>query len=89
MRFFIRVLLLSFIITAVLSVIRGAFSTTSPQRPRRAPEEPRARRAGTSARLVKDPVCGTYVPETSAIRAGELFFCSEECRGKYVGKGSD
>jgi len=84
MRFFIRVLLLFFIITAVLSVLRGAFST-SPQRPRRAPEEPR-RRAGTSARLVKDPVCGTYVPESSAIRAGDLFFCSEECRGKYLEK---
>ena len=85
MRFFIRVLLVFFIISAVLSILRGAFSS-NPQRPRRTPEEPRPRAARTSARLVKDPVCGTYVPETSAIRAGDAFFCSEECRGKYLGK---
>lgn len=35
-------------------------------------------------RLVKDPVCGTYVPEDTALRAGENFFCSEECRGKFL-----
>jgi len=86
MRFFIRVLLLFFIISAVLSVLRGAFGPTNPQRPRRTPEEPQPRRAGTSARLVKDPVCGTYVPESSALRAGDMFFCSEECRGKYLEK---
>jgi hypothetical protein len=86
MRFFIGVLLLFFIVTVVLSILRGAFAPTSPQRSRGTAEEPRPRRAGTSARLVKDPVCGTYVPETSALRAGEMFFCSEECRGKYLEK---
>jgi hypothetical protein len=85
MRFFIRILLIFFIISAVLSILRGAFAT-GPQRPRRPPEEPRPRPASTSARLVKDPVCGTYVPETSALRAGDMFFCSEECRGKYLEK---
>jgi len=87
MRFFMRVLLLFFIISAVLSILRGAFSASPQPRPRRPAEEPRPRPASTSARLVKDPVCGTYVPETSALRAGEAFFCSEECRGKFLGKG--
>jgi YHS domain-containing protein len=86
MRFFIQVLLLFFIVSVALSILRGAFST-SPQRQRRTPEEPRPRPASTSSRLVKDPVCGTFVPETSALRAGDAFFCSEECRGKYVEKG--
>jgi hypothetical protein len=85
MRFLIRILLVFFLITAVLSILRGAFAG-SPQRPRRTPEEPRPRPASTSARLVKDPVCGTYVPETSALRAGDAVFCSEECRGKFLGK---
>ena len=86
MRFFIQILLLFFIVSVVLSILRGAFST-SPQRQRRAPEEPRPRPASTSARLVKDPVCGTYVPETSPLRAGDELFCSEECRGKFLAKG--
>ena len=32
--------------------------------------------------LVKDPVCGTYITQESAIHAKGHFFCSEECRRK-------
>ena len=39
----------------------------------------------TAEHLVKDPVCGTYVPQANAIRAGDQFFCSEECRRKFQG----
>jgi hypothetical protein len=42
--------------------------------------------AGSDAEhLVKDPVCGTYVPQANAIEAGGQFFCSEECRRKFRG----
>lgn len=38
--------------------------------------------------LVKDPVCGTYVPlksAVSAIRDGKtVYFCSENCRKTYL-----
>ena len=38
--------------------------------------------------LKKDPVCGTFVAPSTALRAtvkGETFyFCSEECRKKFV-----
>lgn len=41
-----------------------------------------------SGEMVKDPVCGTYVEKDSAItvRNGEqtLYFCSYECRKKYI-----
>ena len=41
-----------------------------------------------SGEMVKDPVCGTYVDKDSAItvRNGEqtLYFCSYECRKKYI-----
>ena len=81
MRFFIGVILVFFVITAVLSIIRGAFSADSSPGPaaRNSPLRPT-----TPNRLVKDPVCGTYVPEQTAIRAGEHFFCSNECKSKYL-----
>ena len=81
MRFLIGVLLVFFVITAVLSIIRGVFSADSSPDPA-AKDSPR--RPTTPNRLVKDPVCGTYVAEQSAIRAGEHFFCSNECRSKYL-----
>jgi uncharacterized protein len=38
--------------------------------------------------LVQDPVCKTYVPQHGSIhirRHGQLiFFCSEECRDRYI-----
>ena len=44
--------------------------------------------ARTSAvKLVRDPVCGTYVPPRAALSltaAGSThYFCSEECRAKF------
>jgi YHS domain-containing protein len=39
--------------------------------------------SANAAHLVKDPVCGTYVPEANAIQAGGQFFCSELCRKKF------
>ena len=44
-------------------------------------------RRTTSVKLVRDPVCGTYVAPRSALSlsAGGAthYFCSEECRAKY------
>lgn len=41
-----------------------------------------------SVALVKDPVCGTYVPRTRALAAttedGTHYFCSEGCREQYL-----
>lgn len=38
--------------------------------------------------MVKDPVCGMYMDPRLALRQDEkgehLFFCSEECRQKYL-----
>ena len=46
------------------------------------------RRAGNPAvKLVRDPVCGTYVAPRNALsltaRGSTHYFCSEECRSKY------
>jgi len=50
----------------------------------------RPRQAGSGrapTRLVRDPVCGTYIvpnPSLSSARAGTTaYFCSERCRESY------
>ena len=43
---------------------------------------------GPAVKLVRDPVCGTFVPARSALsaRAGGTthYFCSEACRAKFA-----
>jgi len=44
---------------------------------------------GSDAReMVKDPVCGVYISARDAVslnrRGGTLYFCSDECRRRYV-----
>jgi YHS domain-containing protein len=36
-----------------------------------------------AVKLVRDPVCGTYVSPDSAISDGKHYFCSEKCRDAY------
>jgi hypothetical protein len=75
MRLLIRILGLLFVIYAALSVVKGLLGIVAPKRPIR---------DSSAGRLVKDPACGTYIPESSALRAGDHFFCSEECQRKFL-----
>jgi uncharacterized protein len=38
--------------------------------------------------LVKDPICGIYIPKNKAITAkvegAKVYFCSRECKEKYL-----
>ena len=82
----LRVLL----ITMIIRVVFGFFSQLAAPRsrpasgPRPAPR-PKERAGGT---LVRDPQCGTYIPETRALSAGSgtniQYFCSEDCRRAYL-----
>jgi|GEM_PF-890173 YHS domain-containing protein len=42
--------------------------------------------------MVKDPVCGMYMDSRLAIRFEDrkeaFYFCSEECKNKYLGKAT-
>ena len=42
--------------------------------------------------MIKDPFCETYFPKRNGIRlavdGNELFFCSKDCRDKYVASQS-
>jgi YHS domain-containing protein len=85
-----RIILILLIIRMVVSFFTGARKRTAAQNG--AGASSRGDRGGRSektvAKLVRDPQCGTYVAETSAIAArqgGEtLHFCSEDCRDKYL-----
>jgi len=46
-----------------------------------------ARKASPAVKLVRDPVCGTFVAPRAALSltagGSTQYFCSEECRKKY------
>jgi YHS domain-containing protein len=55
----------------------------------------RSRRSGPPERgvqMVRDPVCGTFLPPDSALSLAERggavrYFCSEKCRDAYRARG--
>jgi len=55
----------------------------------KASKPPRASK-GTSGIMVKDDICNTYLPKENAIRqvheGKEYYFCSSECRQKFLGQ---
>lgn len=88
-----RILLIMLIVRMVVSMFSGGTRKTTANAPGQNPSRgPRADRGGHSekavAKLVRDPQCGTYVAETSAIAArhggATLHFCSEKCRDEYL-----
>jgi len=36
-----------------------------------------------AVKLLRDPVCGTYVSPATAISDGRQYFCSEKCRNEF------
>lgn len=51
-------------------------------------DAPRARGAGTPVKMMKDPVCGTFVVPGKALSAtsdgATVWFCSEQCRDTFT-----
>jgi hypothetical protein len=76
-----RLLLVMFVVRLIVSAIFGGRSRQTRQTP---PAGPPERAGGT---LVRDPQCGTYLPQTRAIRLGSgsdaQYFCSAACRDAY------
>jgi YHS domain-containing protein len=73
------------------SVLRGIARTASNSfakaaDERRAPEQQQP--PGVTGELHKDPVCGTYVAESSALKRQvgreTFYYCSENCREKHA-----
>ena len=96
---FLFVVILAMVARAILmSVARGVGQASSSAFQKTAAEAERRRREGggggserataEAGSLRKDPVCGTYVAESTpftAVRAGErLYFCSASCQEQFV-----
>lgn len=78
----VRVVVLLFVVRLVLRMLYPTTARRSaPRRPARVPE----RSGGT---LVRDPHCGTYIPESRALVVGHgadaWHFCSAACRDAWM-----
>jgi YHS domain-containing protein len=82
LEFLLDALVAFFIIRLILRLLFSGRASSS-----RPPSRPPERSGGT---LVRDPQCGTFIPESSAIqvRTGGtvLFFCSTACRDAYAAR---
>ena len=77
--FLLRVILVIVLVRALWRLLRGVLEGAGYSRAASLPH---------GVRLVRDPVCGTYVPQERALTAhtasgGTAFFCSEACRSAY------
>jgi YHS domain-containing protein len=84
-----QLILLAAIVYFLLRWVRqGPGAAARPRSP-----DPRARQGGPVEEMAQDPVCGTWVPLSQAIAlgtgSGTRHFCSEECRDKFLGKGTN
>lgn len=88
---FFGLLLAFLIIVPLIRMVMGAlgrlFTSYALQGSGGKKRSPQAPVGGT---LHKDPVCGTFVSEAVAVkqvaRGQTHYFCSEECRGKFLQK---
>ena len=73
----LEVIVLLLVIRAVWRVVGNMITVSAGARRTTASGEPRP------VKLVRDPVCGTYVSPDTAISDGREYFCSEKCRDEY------
>jgi uncharacterized protein len=77
-RLIIWAVLIILLVRALMRLTRGILQGAGYSRGGQAPP---------SVALVKDPVCGVFVPRTKALTAGSgddlKFFCSEKCRQEW------
>ena len=83
---FIFVVCIFFVIRRLFRWLSGG-SMRPPGRPQGGAHPPSTFNEKNLGKMVKDPVCGTYVDPSLAVSLflGErsLYFCSKECRSKY------
>jgi YHS domain-containing protein len=81
---FLRIILPLLLFLIVRAVVKAVFASRAPAE---RPIEPTRVPAG--GELKKDPVCGTFVAAAGSVqkKVGKetVYFCSEECRGKFRG----
>lgn len=78
LRALLELIVLFLVIRAVWRIAGSVMTISGGVRRTTTSREPRA------VKLVRDPVCGTYVSPDSAISDGTNYFCSENCRNEYA-----
>ena len=75
-----------FVVVVVVRLAWSFFSEALEARPKQ-----RNTSSSLGGRLMRDPVCGTFVDRTRALsvkgREGMQYFCSEECRAVFQEEG--
>ncbi len=79
----LEIIVLLLVIRAAWRMVGSMIKVSAGTRRTDASGEPRA------VKLVRDPVCGTYVSPDSAISDGKHYFCSEKCRDEYRSHASE
>jgi YHS domain-containing protein len=78
------------VLRAILRIIAKGFGELMSPRPTESGQssQPSAKQVPLTGELKKDPACGTYIAAATSIQekvGGETFyFCSKQCRDKYV-----
>jgi YHS domain-containing protein len=86
--FIVDILLPLLFFLFIRSILRSIFQTGRDVAHRQAAPPP-APTVVAGGELKKDPVCGTYVSTslgfTRTVKGEVMYFCSKECRDKFVG----
>jgi uncharacterized protein len=82
LRFVLLFLLATLVVRAFRRLVAGVIDGASPARDRRGGPPDRG------VQMVRDPICGTFLPPADAIslteRGGAVrYFCSEKCREAF------
>ena len=81
-----RILLFTIFAWLTSRLLLGVFRSVGQKGSTRASVPPREPPRSISERLVRDPVCGLALPESRALQHGEHFFCSGDCRDRYLAR---
>jgi hypothetical protein len=73
----LEIIVLLLVIRAAWRIFGSMITISAGSRRTTATGEPRP------VKLVRDPVCGTYVSPDSALSDGTNCFCSDKCRDEY------
>jgi YHS domain-containing protein len=73
----LEIIVLLLVIRAAWRIVGSMIAISAGSRRTTATREPRP------VKLVRDPVCGTYVSPDSALSDGPHYFCSDKCRDEY------
>ena len=80
--------MLRFILLAILLIVIARMFWRLVDSVMEAARSPGEGRGPGAVKLVRDPVCGTYVPARAALSATAggttHYFCSETCRAKFA-----